>query len=404
MDQGEITPTSGPAPQQTRVIHVSPTPAAEARGMAPIAEVTLEQLQQSFAGVVRAGAIYYPTAYSFVRELGRGRQGIVFLALRQGARGCITEHALKLLDPALYRSPQEYWTDMGRVASQISRLQRLQSPYLVSRYTYEETYGIGYVQMEAIDGMDLERLLRRDHLEIVRGNCSAREWAKLTKTLFRIESDRVRFQPGVAVYILRSILRGLEVLHAADFLHSDIKPANIMIDRLGNVKVVDFGRALTIGERVTFLLGSPLYMAPEIHRREVGGMHSDAYSVGLVALEMLTGRKLVDDDRISESDLLNLKMGLIEKLPSLLPAHVLANKDLVAVLRKFLDPDLAGRYASARDAEVGDEGLRMIDRQLVQAGLDSEYARDLSDYLSKLVNVRTRRVELPRAKSAAAKG
>jgi serine/threonine protein kinase len=398
-DAATIAPEAGTS-QKTRIIHISPSPAAEARGMAPIAEMTLDQLQENFRSVLRAAAIYYPTAYSFVRELGRGRQGIVFLALRQGARGCITEHALKLFDPALYRAPQEYWTDMGRIASQISRLQRLQSPNLMSRYTYEETYGIGYIQMEAIDGLDLERLLRKDHLDIVRNNCTAREWAKLTKPIFRIEGDRVRLQPGVAVYILRSILRGLEVLHAANFLHSDIKPANIMIDRLGTVKVVDFGRAVTIGERVTFLLGSPLYMAPEIHRRETGGTHSDSYSVGLVALEMLTGQKLVADDRIPEDELLKIKMDLLQNLSSLLPAHVLANKDLAAILRKFIDPDPAKRHASAKDAEVGDQGLRIIDKQLVRAGLDSEYARDLSDYLSKLINIRTQRVEVPAAKPA----
>jgi len=353
--------------------------------------MNLDQLQHNFRSLIRAGAIYYPTAYSFVRELGRGRQGIVFLVLRQGARGCITEHALKLFDPGLYRSAEEYWTDMGRIAAQISRLQRLQSPNMISRYTYEETYGIGYIQMESIDGVNLEQLLQKNHLESVRASCSARDWAKLTKTLFRIESGRVRLQPGVAVYILRSILRGLESLHSSDFLHADIKPANIMLDRLGNVKIVDFGRALTTGERVSFLLGSPLYMAPEIHRRETGGPHSDVYSLGLVALEMLTGQKLTDAADASEQALVELKKGLTERLATLLPQHVLANTLLVSILRKFLDPDPARRYASAREAEVGDEGLRIVDKQLVHAGLDSEYARDLSDYLSRLLSVRTKR-------------
>jgi eukaryotic-like serine/threonine-protein kinase len=400
MDKREARAADSGAGQETRIIHIAPSPAQEARGMTPIAEMTLEQLQHNFASVIRAGAIYYPTAYSFVRELGRGRQGVVFLANRQGARGCITEHAIKVLDPTLYRTPQEYWTDMGRIASQISRLQRLQSPNLLSRYTYEETFGIGYIQMEAIDGIDLERLLRKDHLDAVRASCSAREWSKITRPVFRIESDRVRLQPGVVVYILRSMLRGLEVLHAAGFLHSDIKPANIMIDRLGNVKIVDFGRAVTVGERVTFLLGSPLYMAPEVHRRETGSTHSDSYSVGLVALEMLSGQKLVEDDRVSEDELLKIKTGLLQKLPSILPAHVLANKDLAAILRKFIEPDPAKRYASAKDAEVGDEGLRIIDKQLVRAGLDSEYSRDLADYLSKLIDIRTQRIEAPAPKPA----
>ena len=51
---------------------------------------------------------------------------------------------------------------MGRIAAQISRMQRIQSPNMVSRHSYEETYGIGYVEMEAVDGLDLARLMKSE--------------------------------------------------------------------------------------------------------------------------------------------------------------------------------------------------------------------------------------------------
>lgn len=377
------------APVQTT--SASPVPAPYSP---PAASMTMEHLKSNYTTIVNARAIFYPVAYQFLKELGRGRQGRVFLGLRQGARGCITEQAIKIFDPQIYRNTEEYWTDMGRIAFQISKLQRLQSPNLVAMSSYEETCGIGYVQLEAIDGIDLGRLLSRDHYEYAKKKCSPKEWTKVTKTIFRLKGDRVCLQPGMAIYILRSVLRGLERLHAINFLHSDIKPENIMIDRLGNIKVVDLGRAVMVGESVSFLLGSPLYMAPEIHRREVGGIQSDFYSVGLVALEMLRGEKLAHNDAVNESDLLKLKMSLPGALQDVLPTHVLANKDLVEILRRFIEPDPIARFSSAQEAEVGEGGLRVIDRQLVQAGLASEYGRDLSDYLSKLVDANTQRIEL----------
>jgi len=360
----------------------------------PPAGMTTDQLVRNYDTILKAKAIYYPVAYQLVRPLGKGRQGEVFLGLRQGARGCITEHAIKVFDPRIYRSPEEYWTDMGRIASQISQLQRLQSPALVTRHSYEETYGIGYVQMEAIDGMDLRRLLGREHLGAAMEKSDPAEWGRLSSTLFRFDGDTVALQPGLVVYILRGLLRGIERLHEMNFLHSDVKPGNIMIDRLGYVRVVDFGRAVIAGEKLSFLIGSPLYMAPEVHRREPGRPESDLYSVGLVALEMLRGRPLTDDDVSSEDDLLAIKMGLHTRLDELLPPDVASNERLVLILRKLLDPDPEARYPTAKEAESGDQGLAVVDKQLVQAGLDSEYGRDLSDYMSKLVHAKTDRVEM----------
>ncbi len=356
--------------------------------------LTMETLCRNYESIIRAKGIYYPVAYQFPRLLGRGQQGHVFLALRQGARGCITENAIKLYNPNLYGSPQEYWTDMGRIAAQISRMQRIQSPNMVSRHSYEETYGIGYVEMEAIDGVDLARLMNRRHLDTAMTRSTPEEWAKFSQTVFRLEQNRMRLQPGFVVYLLRGILRGLERLHAMGFLHSDLKPGNVMVDRLGSVKIIDFGRAVMINERVSFLFGSPLYMAPETHRREVGSPQSDLFSIGLIALELLVGQPLVADTTMDEAGLLKEKMIVAHRLPSILPPYVAENTDLVGILNRLLAPDPKDRYASAKEAEVGESGLSVIDKQLVNAGLDTEYARDLSDYLAKLIDPQTQRIEV----------
>ena len=351
----------------------------------------LVQLVGHYRAILQARGLYYPVAYRFVRELGRGRQGVVFKGLRQGARGCVTRHAIKVFDPSIYPGAKKYWTDMGRIAMQTSKMQSLNSPYLVSPDIYEEFNGIGYLQMEMIDGVGLRYLLDGDHLARAKSRSSAEEWERTLDVVFHEGGARPAIQPGIAIHIMRRVLRGLEVLHELGFVHCDIKPANIMIDRLGTVKVIDYGRGAFTSEHQTFLLGTPSYMAPEQHRREAAHPASDIYAVGLIGLEMLRGEPLLrgQNGRASENDLLAYKLKLCDILPDLLPDYVRRNEAFVGVLRKFLHPDPAKRYASAEAAEAGRGGLILVHKQLAQVGKDTEYGRELENYLSKLIDPRT---------------
>ncbi len=358
----------------------------------PGSGMSMRELKRHYHDIVTANAIYYPVAFQFLKEHGQGRQGKVFLGLRQGARGCITEHAIKVFDPDIYRSPEEYWTDMGRIASQISKLQRIQSPTLVSRHSYEETYGIGYVQMESIDGIDIRRMLTKTHLEIAKENSTADEWKLFTNTIFQLQEDCVAIRPGVVVYIMKGILRGLESLHERNFLHADIKPGNVMIDRLGYVKVVDFGRAMMINESPSFLLGSPMYMAPEVHMRHACSEQSDLYSLGLVGMEMLTGKQISANS--TEEELLETKKHLPDQLKRLWPDGASNHKALFRLLKRLLDTDPAARFSSAKEAETGKNGISDLSKMFVKKGQEVEYSRILSEYIAKLVDTKTSRVEL----------
>jgi serine/threonine protein kinase len=354
--------------------------------------VTMSQLVGCYRNLVREGQVIQPGGYTLGRRLGRGRQGQVFLARRFGARGSVQELAVKFFDPSIYRTPEEYGTDMERVAQQVARLHRLQSPAMVARHAYEECQGIGFVLMDVIDGLDLRRFAEGGHIDIVRSRSGADEWSHYARALFGWVQGAISIQPGVVIYIMRRVLSTLERLHREGFLHSDIKPGNIMLDRLGNVRVIDFGRAVMVGERVSFLLGSPMYMAPEIHRREPGLPQSDIFSLGLVAIELLRGRRLSQSHSVSEDELLALKLTLADRLDELLPPQVVENKELVSVLRRCLAPDAADRYAGAREADTEHGGFWLIDKQLVQAGLDSDYPRDLEHYLNRLAGSRGDRI------------
>jgi len=385
--------------ETTKKIDMEPSAASTVRiGSARVpggdAGISLAELRHTYNTIIRAGAIHYPVAYQLQRELGRGRQGAVFLSHRQGARGCITKHAIKLFDPGIYRSPEEYWTDMGRIASQISQLHGVQCPHHVSRHSYEETYGIGYVEMDAIDGMDVRQLLGHEHLEVARENCTKEEWKRFSNTIFKIDGDNVCLQPGVVVYIMRRVLRGLERLHSLHFLHCDIKPANIMIDRLGSVRIVDFGRAVVQGEKLAFLLGSPLYMAPETHRRQLMDSRSDLYGLGLIGIEMLVGAPPIDVKEMDEKLLLESKIKLPKRLSDVLPLRVRKYRNLVRTIRRLIAPDPDDRYSSAREAEEGEDSLKVVDRRFAHPASGVEYERELSDYLMKLVDSKTDRIEV----------
>lgn len=355
----------------------------------------MDKLQKNYKKILSSGHIHYPRTYQFTRELGHGRQGAVMLGMHNGARGCVTERAIKVMNPALYRNPSEYWTDMERIASQVSKLQRINSTNLVSVHTYEETYGIGYIEMDIIDGIDLHHLLSTELVSFVQNKSLDWEYDQFRRTIFRDVYGHHCLQPGLVVHIMREVLRGLEQLHAIGFLHYDVKPANIMIDRLGNIRLVDFGRAVKVGERLSFLLGSPRYMSPEAHRREPCNINSDLYSLGLISIKMLAGNKFTELIPKTEEELIQFKMNLAEKLHEILPQDVIENVALFNIIRRMVDPNPANRFSSAKEAETGNNSLSSVTKQLVKVGLDSEYERDIADYLSKLIDTRTQRIEPP---------
>lgn len=343
-----------------------------------------KQLIENFQSILRTHAIFYPVAYRFHRQIGEGRQGVVFLAERQGSRGCITQHAVKIFDPGLYSSVKKYWTDMGRIAAQVSRLHSARSPNLIDCDIYEETNGIGYIQMEMIEGMNLRAFLKLCKQRYLNRNWHSARANKRVQTILNLYDNKLCIQPGVAVYVMRQMLSGLETLNAARYLHCDIKLSNAMIDPLGYVKLIDFGRAVMMDEPTNHLIGTPLYMAPEVHGRRPAIVQSDIYAVGLVGLELLRGQRLSTDRSATEDELLKLKLTLPQRLESLLPPYVRVNQQLVHILQRFLHPDPGQRFADAQSAESGANGLAMVHKQLTQMEIDSDYRRDLARFLSQL--------------------
>lgn len=97
--------------------------------------------------------------------------------------------------------------------------------------------------------------------------------------------------------IVEQIAKGLQAFHRAEMLHQDLRPANIMIDKTGTAKIIDFGSTRIAGisddariDTGPEILGTAQYTAPEYFLGEHGSQRSDIFSLGVIAYQMLTGR------------------------------------------------------------------------------------------------------------------
>lgn len=97
--------------------------------------------------------------------------------------------------------------------------------------------------------------------------------------------------------LVEQVARGLRAFHRLDMLHQDLRPENIMIDRAGTAKIIDFGSVRVAGIAEIeggiapgAILGTEQYSAPEYFLGEPGSTRSDIFSLGVIAYEMLSGK------------------------------------------------------------------------------------------------------------------
>ena len=91
--------------------------------------------------------------------------------------------------------------------------------------------------------------------------------------------------------IFRKVTFGLDAMHEAGHIHSDIKPNNIMFGRGGVVKIIDFGQSCPIGHRKARVQGTPDFIAPEQVRRLSLDRRTDVYNLGATMYWVLTSEK-----------------------------------------------------------------------------------------------------------------
>jgi hypothetical protein len=241
--------------------------------------------------------------YRVLREIGQGGFGAVYKARDLHRRGRVV--AIKQIDLGLAGGPREMIIATDAFHREIAFLSTLSHPSLPKISDHFTDPGHWYLVMEYISGRTLEEELQRSR----RGYLPTR----------------------------RVLQIGLQVLDILSYLHRqhppvifrDLKPANIMLTRRGQLYLIDFGiaRRFAVGKhRDTGPLGSPGYAAPEQYGRAQTDERSDIYGLGATLQTLLSGR-----------DPLELRQGLPSLRPDPIPA------ELQALLDSMLERDPEGR-------------------------------------------------------------
>ena len=246
------------------------------------------------SGAVAAGDSSYigkclDGRYLIEVQLGAGGAGTVYRARHVGLDRLV---ALKVLQ----RQHQERWGSRKRFEREARALAQLSHEHIVAVSDCGVDQEVPFLVMELLEGESLEARLKKGPLA-----------------------------PALACELLLQLLEGLAFVHEHGLVHRDIKPGNLFLERSAHgrerLKLLDFGLAKLLAPTsdvsVTLsgeVFGTPAYMPPEQITGEGIDARSDVYAVGLVAFEMVAGRRAV---RGHESEL--LRQQLVEPVPSLEP-------------------------------------------------------------------------------------
>jgi serine/threonine protein kinase len=209
--------------------------------------------------------------YEFIEKIGEGGFGAVYRA-RQLSVG--RDVAIKVVRPE-FADDAEF---IRRFEAEAQLVARLEHPHIVPLYDFWRQPGAAFMVM---------RLLKRGSL-----------------SQYLSVHDRVVAQPGNfeqaaslrLLPILHQVAQALSAAHRAGVVHRDFKPANILLDEGGNACLADFGVAKQLNDDsgrtgLGEVVGSLAYCAPEQLRGELVSAATDVYALGLVAFELIAGRR-----------------------------------------------------------------------------------------------------------------
>ena len=194
-------------------------------------------------------------------RIGEGGMGAVYRAVQTGLDRPV---ALKILHAEIAAQPGF----AERFEREARTLARLRHPNIVGVHDFGRSGPWYYLALEHVDGVDLRQMLRARTV-------GARE----------------------ALSLVMQICDALQYAHDAGVVHRDIKPENILVDRQGQVRILDFGLAKVLGRQETRhlththqVMGTPHYMAPEQWEKPQAVDHrADIFALGVVFYELLTG-------------------------------------------------------------------------------------------------------------------
>lgn len=200
--------------------------------------------------------------YRIVREIHASNRSHIYLAvdIETDALVGLKIPSIDLRDDPAYlkRFMMEEWV-----------ARRIDSPHVLKPCQPSRRRNFLYVVMEFVDGQTL------------------RQWM----------IDHPRADLETVRNVVEQIAKGLRAFHRREMLHQDLRPDNIMIDKTGTAKIIDFGATKIAGVAeaapsiaANDILGTAQYTAPEYFRGEGASARSDLFSLGVIAYQMLTGQ------------------------------------------------------------------------------------------------------------------
>lgn len=254
--------------------------------------------------------------YEIRGTLGQGAMGLVYdgwdpLIMRRVA---IKTVALAQEDDADAAEGVERFRREAQAAG------RLQHPNIVSVFDFGETESLAYIVMEFMDGGTLKDLLDRDR----------------------------KLVPAQACEMMGQVLSALAYSHARGVVHRDVKPANIMLDQHGAVKLGDFGIARIESSSMTLVgdvLGTPAYMAPEQFLGETADARADIFASGATLFHLMTGTRPYEGSRTT----VRQKVLTATRAPSASERAADVPPALDAVLQRAMARQAADRFQTASD-------------------------------------------------------
>ena len=248
--------------------------------------------------------------FVLLKALGAGGMGATYKAYEKA----LDRHvAIKILHAPRQGESHRH---VDRFFSEARALASLDHPNVARAYSVGEAKGQPFLVMELIEGNALDQL-------------------------FKVNAP---LDEAMTLAIGAQVARALQAANTIGLIHSDVKPANILVDAEGNAKLVDFGIARFGGGRMTRAdaLGTPYYLSPEQVRRQTLDFRTDIYSLGATLFHAMTGATPFEGDRAKDQ--------LVARLKQPAPDLLAVNQDLQAttadVVARMMKTDPNERYGN----------------------------------------------------------